>query len=129
MVPPRFEEVQKEIPDLFSGDESKVKAIQDDFRTILSDVGYTNDEINGMSDPRTLLLLKKVSEGNVLAQRVEKAKERKANKANVVSKPTKSSKRTGKTTRKPDNDSNKNYESAREQVLSLSLIHISEPTD
>ena len=68
----------------------------DNFAGILRDVGYSQVEIDSTNDPRLLLLLKKVADGNELQSRVEKAKARKGKTPGTTSKPTPSSKKTSK---------------------------------
>ena len=89
-VPPKLDELQKEIPDLFSKDDSVRQPVLDKIGGVLKDFGYTEVEIQSINDPRRILELNEIVKLRELAARVEKAKARRSEKKGVVSKSTKS---------------------------------------
>ena len=107
--PPRIEELQEKIPNLFSEDEKVRQPVLDQLSGTLKSFGYSEAEINSTNDPRTLLIVQELNELRDLAARVEKAKERRKTKTGVVSKSTKSAnsgrqKSTGNAKDKPTKD-------------------------
>ena len=107
--PPRIEELQEKIPNLFSEDEKVRQPVLEQLSGTLKDFGYSEAEINSTNDPRTLLMVQELNELRDLAARVEKAKARRNKKGDVVSKSTKSTssrnqKSTGNAKNKPTKD-------------------------
>lgn len=125
--PPKLDELQKEIPDLFSSDESKRKPVLDKIGGVLKDFGYTEVEIQSINDPRRILELNEIVKLRELAARVEKAKARRSEKKGVVSKSTKSTpSRSQKSTSKSKTDTSDNYSKNIDAIKSGDLSNVGE---
>ena len=117
MVPPRLNELREKAPDLFSEDASVRDPMLQKIRGLREEFGFSSVEIESENDPRNILRDLELLELRDLKARVEAAKARKEKSSGVVSKPTKSSKRTGTTTRK-SNDSSDKMAKAKKQLES-----------
>ena len=125
--PPKLDELQKEVPDLFSTDESKRQPVLDKIGGVLKDFGYTEVEIQSINDPRRILELNEIVKLRELAARVEKAKARRSEKKGVVSKSTKSTpSRSQKSISKSKTDTPDNFSKHKDAIKSGDLSNVGE---